>query len=171
MKFRTWLEATVKFKDITEAIKKTLEFVVTDGEWKFEPRPYGLSGIKTVTVAGHFYCTKGHFFLTANAVDERPIDSYDSMTGEIDGNSKVEIIGNITVMMGKNSWGGYNLKKVGERSNTSGGRLHTPHELAIWVKKVIDDWQKDDDGDDENAPKPEPTYWDEKPSGSRLVTV
>jgi hypothetical protein len=155
MEFKIWLESVVKFSNINDAIKKTLEFVVDDGRWEFEPKAYGLSGIKTVTVAGHFYCNKGHFFLTANTVAEKPINSYNAISGEIDSNSKVEIIGSLCIILGKNSLGGLNLKRVAERSNTSGGRLHTPYQLALWVKEVIDNWGSDDGGDDIPTPIPQ----------------
>jgi len=155
MNFRTWFESTVKFADIQDAIQKTLEFVVDDGRWKFEPKPYGMSGIKTVTVAGHFYCSKGHFFLTANTVDGA-IDSYDSVTGDIDGNSKIEIIGSLAIISDNNP-NGRRLMKVAERSNTTkGGRLHTPYELANWVKSVIDGWHPGGDDEDDDAPVPDP---------------
>ena len=37
--FRTWLESTVKFSNVQEAIKKDpWSYVVDGGRWKFEPR-------------------------------------------------------------------------------------------------------------------------------------
>jgi len=163
--FRSFIENAVKFKDINEAIKKTLMFVVDDGTWEFEPKTHGLSGIKTVTVAGFFRCTKGTFFLTANTVAEAPIDSYDPKTGEIDSNSKIEIIASLLVVLGKNSWGGNNTRKIGERSSTSNGRLNSPFQLAQWVKNTIDGWNPYGDGDDD-APEYKPD-----PSDSNLVGV
>jgi hypothetical protein len=169
MRFKLWFnEAVVQFANVAEAIKKTLEFVVTDGKWQFEPKTtHGLSGIKTVSVAGHFHCEKGHFFITAHTVAEKPIDSYDTISGQIDANSKIEIIASISLITGKNAWGGSNFKNVAERSNTSGGRLNTPYQLAQWVKTVIDNyWDNDDDDDEEEEDAPTPT-----PSNSQLVSV
>ena len=173
MEFKHWLEATVEFASINEAIKKTLEFVVTKGVWKFKPKPYGMAGIKPTTVAGHFYCDKGHHFLiTANTVlPEDPlepnIDTYDSVTGNVDAHTKIQIIGVVAIINDDIPAGTGRLKKVAERSNTGDGRLHSPYELAQWVKKVIDDYHSGGDGgdgdeDDVTAPTPQ---------GSSLIGV
>lgn len=160
MKFKQFIsEAIVKFNNISDAIKKTLQFIVNDGTWKFREKPYGISGLKTITVAGHFYCDKGHFFLTANTIADKPIDSYDSQTGVIDQNTKIEIIASLSLINDKNS-----LKKIGERSNDSGGRLNTPYQLAIWVKQMIDNYEDNDNGGNEDTP-------DLSPSPRELVSV
>ncbi len=151
MNFRAWLESVVKFGNVQEAIKRTLEFVVDNGRWGFESRVHGIFGLRTVTVAGHFYCDKGHFFLTANTLADKPIDSYDSVSGDIDGNSKIEIIGSLSIVLGPG-----NIKKIAERSRTEGGRLNSPYQLALWVKNVIDNWPPDNDGGDDGTPVPSP---------------
>lgn len=158
--------ARVPFSDITNAIKKTLEFVVVDGRWQFEPRTFGLSGIKTISVAGHFHSDKGHFFITAHTVADKPIQSYESATGKIDANSKVEIIASVSVVGEKNARGG--VRKLSDRSKNIGGRLNTPYELAQWVKGVIDNYSGLDDGNDNDDETPDLTP---APSHGVLVGV
>lgn len=160
MRFKQWFnEAVVQFNTIDDAIKKTLEFVVTNGTWSFEPKTYGLSGMKTISVAGHFHNPKGHFFVSIHADATKPIDKYDSVSGAIDQNSHVEIIASVSII---GNWNGRRLKNLGERSNTNGGRLKTPYETAQWVKAIIDEYQPDDDGGDTFTPTP---------TGSNLVNV
>ena len=63
------------------------------------PGLYGMSWYKDcLSVAGHYYCQARGTSLSqrSQVVAERPIDSYDSVTGDIDATIlEVEIIGSI----------------------------------------------------------------------------
>lgn len=162
--FLSLSEAQVSFDNIADAMKETLKFVVTDGNWRFEEKTYGLSRMNTISVVGHLYCDKGHFFLSSHAFIAqnglpktiKSIDPYDSATGRINQDVSVNIIASLSLFNDKPF--GPRLTKIAEASNTSERRLKSPYELAIWVKKQIDEYNKpfdnddDDDDSDDNSP-------------------
>lgn len=169
MKFKQWLqEAIVETKNLGEAIKKTLEFTVP-GSWSFDIAPHQWNRPKdSVRVTGHLKNQKtpdsAFFFLSAYAILEKPIESYDSITGDTD----MRIVASFLFFESKNKY-----RKLGERSNNilgnwgedDGKSLKTPYQLSQWINTLIDKFGKDDDPPDE-SPKNTPT-----PSIPQLVGV
>jgi hypothetical protein len=175
MSFKKWIsEAIVKSNDLANALKKTLEFNV-EGKWeKVESRFHNwykndkvFEGYKFNGVLKHPKANNpDFFFLSAHAILEKPIQNYDSITGD----SGLRIVASFFYFDGL---GGY--QKLGERSNlegeyspavalkkrsvtfeSNGPSLKTPFELSEWINYIISKFKKNDDNDgDDDDKEPE----------------
>lgn len=153
MEFRNWLETVVSSENLAEALKKTLEMRV-DGDWHFE-FPKEITKEESVKLTGKLRNSKtkgnSYFFLSAYAIKEQPLFSYDSL----EGGDKLRINASFLYLDGK---GGYS--KLGERSrdyhdespgSNYGSPIKSPYWLADWVNSIVSkfDGFGGDEGDDD----------------------
>jgi hypothetical protein len=169
MRFKNWLEAVVSSENLAEALKKTLEMRV-EGEWEFT-FPKDATRGDSVKIAGKLRNEKtsgaSYFFLSAYAIKEQPLFSYDSLSG----NNKLRITASFLYIDGK---GGYS--NLGVRSNEHAGDdpksnygqpIKSPFWLADWVNSMVSRFNGFNGGGGEEG-EPE---WTPSSDPARLVGV
>lgn len=162
MEFRVWLEASVSSKSLSDAIEKTLIFMV-DGKWRFQDRGSVVFNAETsrkiqIRKTAELLRSGRMFRLSLDAGFSEAGDSiglgpfshkqYDTSEGLEDLEIKC-MLWRDEELIGKRGFSGDST------GNSSLGRslpLKSPMELATWIKEMTDDRPYGGGGNSDDEP-------------------